>query len=160
MPPGRPRANQPTPRANVTPNQERFAQAIVAGQNQSQAYRTGYGAEGYGDNALKVAASRLIDKPHVAARVAQLQHATAAEVAQELAITPMRVIRELLRTADDARACEQHAVTRRAWRDIGETLHMWDAPAPTQNNTLNLFGAFAGISEDELRALAARDATP
>ena len=141
-----PRANQPRSRANVTAKQERFAQAILAGENQSQAYRTGYGAEGYGENALAVKASRLMDLPHVAARVAQLQHATAAEVAQELAITPMRVIRELLRTADDARACEQHAVTRRAWRDIGETLHMWDAPAPVVHNHIEL-------ATGELRAL-------
>ena len=66
----------------LTPKQEAFAQAIVTGINQSDAYRAAYKVRpGTKSESVNVAASKLMADAKVAQRVAELR-ATVAKKAQ------------------------------------------------------------------------------
>jgi hypothetical protein len=56
----------------LTVKQERFAELRIAGETQSAAYRTAYRSKA-SDKVVAVEASRLVAKPAVAARIAELQ---------------------------------------------------------------------------------------
>ena len=58
---------------NLTAKQEKFCQAIVAGNSQSEAYRTAYDAENMAPQTVNHKASRLMAKGHIGARVAELR---------------------------------------------------------------------------------------
>lgn len=82
-----------------TLKQERFCAAYIAnGGNASQAYRDAYDAEKMSPEAIWVAASRLMDNPTVALRVAALQ----AEAAAAAGLNPAWVVSRWMRNADDA----------------------------------------------------------
>ena len=57
----------------LTAKQELFAQNIVQGMTQADAYRSAYDAENMSDNAIYVEACRLADNPNVALRVKELR---------------------------------------------------------------------------------------
>ena len=57
----------------LTPKQEKFAKLYVELSNASEAYRRAYDVNGNSDNAIHVAASRLLDNAKVALRVNQIQ---------------------------------------------------------------------------------------
>lgn len=60
---------------NLTPKQDAFCLAYIETGNASEAYRRAYDAGNMSDNAIHVAASRLLDNAKVALRVAELQAA-------------------------------------------------------------------------------------
>jgi phage terminase small subunit len=57
----------------LTAKQESYCQAIVAGMNQSDAYKANYAAANMGADATYVEASRLMDNPKVAIRIQELR---------------------------------------------------------------------------------------
>ena len=57
----------------LTAKQEAFAQAILAGMTQADAYRTAYGQKAMKNETVQQAASRLMANSKVSARVAQLR---------------------------------------------------------------------------------------
>ena len=59
----------------MTPKQEAFALAYIETGNASEAYRQAYNVNGKSDNAVHVAASRLLDNAKVSLRVKELQTA-------------------------------------------------------------------------------------
>ncbi len=59
---------------SLTPRQEKFAQAIVSGHNQSDAYRISYPKSlKWKDYSVAIEASRMMAKPNVSLRVAKLR---------------------------------------------------------------------------------------
>lgn len=64
----------------LTFKQEAFAQAIVDGMTQADAYRTAYNAENMLDNVIWSEASKLMSHPKVAERVKELKDALAEKV--------------------------------------------------------------------------------
>ncbi len=58
---------------NLTPKQEAFCQAIVAGNSQSEAYRSAYEAKDMTGKTVNEAASRVMRDRKVSARVAELR---------------------------------------------------------------------------------------
>ena len=57
----------------LTPKQEAFCLAYIETGNASEAYRRAYSAGKMSENAVHVAASRLLDNPKITLRVAELQ---------------------------------------------------------------------------------------
>lgn len=57
----------------LTSKQEAFSQLVANGQQQTDAYRKAYNADGMGAPTIWAEASRLADHPRVAARIEQLR---------------------------------------------------------------------------------------
>ncbi len=57
----------------LTQKQEAFAQAIIEGKNQADAYKSAYSAKNMSDNAIYREASLLISNPKVAQRIKELR---------------------------------------------------------------------------------------
>lgn len=64
----------------LTPKQEKFCQEIVAGKNQSDAYRAAYDTAGMKPVTVNRAAKELMDNPNIAARIAELRAPAIAKV--------------------------------------------------------------------------------
>jgi hypothetical protein len=60
---------------DLSPEEQAFAEELALSDNQSQAYRNAYGAEGYSPNALKVRACRKAAEPKIKNYVAALRGA-------------------------------------------------------------------------------------
>ncbi len=58
---------------NLTPKQEAFCQAIVAGNSQSEAYRTAYDADNMAPKTVNQRAYEMMGRGDIAARVAELR---------------------------------------------------------------------------------------
>lgn len=58
---------------SLTAKQELFCQAVASGQNQTEAYRTAYGATGMGSATIAVKASVLMDKAEVIGRIEEIR---------------------------------------------------------------------------------------
>ena len=58
---------------NLTDKQEKFAQCIAKGFNQSDAYREAYSVENMSDDAIYVEACRVMNNPKVSLRVKELK---------------------------------------------------------------------------------------
>lgn len=58
----------------LTAKQEAFAQNIVAGMNQADAYRSAYDADNMSDNAIYREASLLMSRPKVAQRICDMRN--------------------------------------------------------------------------------------
>ena len=79
----------------LTAKQEAFTLAVFEGRSQADAYRLAYDAENMSDNAVYVAASKLMDNAKVSQRLAALRQ-RAEERSQ---VTVERVVREYARIA-------------------------------------------------------------
>lgn len=79
----------------LTAKQEAFSQAYVETGNASEAYRRSYNANNFTENALAVQASKTLNHPKVALRIAALQ----AKTAQKHEITKDRIVSELAKIA-------------------------------------------------------------
>ena len=85
----------------LTPKQEAFCQAIVAGQNQSDAYRAAYKVgKSTKPETVNQAASRIMADSNVAARVEELRKPVIA-AAQMTLESHLRRLEELSRAAED-----------------------------------------------------------
>lgn len=99
---------------SLTPKQEGFCTSYIETGNASEAYRLNYDASGMGKNALHVAASKLLDNPKVALRLAELRSVSA----KRHAITVDDLIREL----EEARAIALSAETPQTSAAVGATM--------------------------------------
>lgn len=79
----------------LTPKQNRLAVRYIETGNQSKSYRLTYDCSGMTEKTIRNRASEEFAKPHVAARVAELQ----AETAQRLEVTAARVVAEIASVA-------------------------------------------------------------
>jgi hypothetical protein len=81
---------------SLTPQQEKFAQGVVSGMSQAEAYRTAYPKSvKWKDSAVHVAGAKMMAIGRVSERVAELQQ-SAAEIAVDEAV---EIARENLRLA-------------------------------------------------------------
>ena len=64
----------------LTSKQEQFCRAILAGKKQSEAYREAYNCQRMSDATVNVEASRLMDQPHVAIRIKELNAPVVASI--------------------------------------------------------------------------------
>lgn len=78
-------------RNNLTPKQEKFAQAVVAGESLSDAYRMSYKCDKMSDNAINVQASKLSKDPKIALRVDELRK----PITEALGVTVETITNEL-----------------------------------------------------------------
>lgn len=119
------------PVTGVTVKQENFAQAIVDGLNQSDAYRHAYDAQNMKPAVIAKEASLLIDIPNVAVRIQALrEHVTDALVAK--------------RVWDKERFIDESETNLRLARFLGQL-----APA---NGALTLIGNATGNIKDQVAA--------
>lgn len=57
----------------LTPKQERFCHGIVDGKTQFDAYKEAYNTKNMANNSIYVEASKLMDNPKIAQRIAELR---------------------------------------------------------------------------------------
>lgn len=67
------REPRPKDKNGLTPKQEAFAQAVASGKSYTQAFKDAYNTEGMKPESIRVNASMTADKPHINARIKQLQ---------------------------------------------------------------------------------------
>lgn len=87
-----------TKTAGLSPQRERFAQAVASGMNQSDAYRAAYKVRaGTKPNSINVAASQLMANHNVAIRVAELRApaAKAATITLESHLADLQRLRNM-----------------------------------------------------------------
>jgi phage terminase small subunit len=107
----------------LTPKQEAFAQAIVTGINQSDAYRAAYKVRpGTKAESINVAASKLMADAKVAQRVAELR----ATVAKKAQITLESHLDDLMRLRNMAAKEKQYsaAITAEIARGKAAGVHI------------------------------------
>lgn len=91
---------------SLTPKQEVFAQAVVTGVNQSDAYRAAYKVRpGTLLSSINVAASKMMSEPKVAQRVAELRE----PVVKRAQMTLESHLDDLMRLRNMAVAGKQYA---------------------------------------------------
>lgn len=78
--------------SNLTPKQEKFAQEVASGKNQSDAYRAAYDARKMKPSSINVNASKLMADANVALRVKELR----APIAERAQITLESHLRDLM----------------------------------------------------------------
>lgn len=90
----------------LTPKQEAFAQAVVSGKNQSDAYRIAYKVRpGTKLSSINVAASKLMADPNISQRVEELR----IPVAKKAQITLESHLEDLLRLRNMAAKEKQYS---------------------------------------------------
>jgi phage terminase small subunit len=107
----------------LTPKQEAFAQAIVTGVNQSDAYRAAYKVRpGTKPVSINVAASKLMADANIALRVAKLRET----VAKKSQITLETHLEDLLKLRDMAASGNQYsaAITAEVARGKASGVHV------------------------------------
>jgi hypothetical protein len=104
----------------LTAKEETFAQHVVDGLTRSDAWRVAYPASAAKAKTVWEEASRLLAKPHVAARVEQLR----AELGERHMWTRVQAIRTLLQVIDEP---ESQTAVLRAVRELNE-MHGFHAP--------------------------------
>jgi len=103
-----------------TGKQRAFAQAIVDGLNQSDAYRLAYDAENMSPVAITVEASRLMDIPTVALLVDELRQTLVAAAVGVAAWNLDKQVNESATNLEGAREDRQWAAANGALTNIGK----------------------------------------
>lgn len=80
----------------LTAKQEAFAQAVVSGMTQADAFRTAYNAGGMTDKTIREKASRLMANEHISARVESLRKPLQAMAEAKLAYGLEQAMREAM----------------------------------------------------------------
>lgn len=120
----------------LTPKQEAFAQAIVTGMNQSDAYRAAYKVrEGTKPETVNQAASRIMADSNVTARVAELR----VPVAKKAQITLESHLDDLLRLRNMAAKEKQYsaAITAEVARGKASGVHVEKSEQTVSTRTLD-----------------------
>jgi hypothetical protein len=94
---------------NLTPKQEKFAQAVASGMTQADAYRHAYNAENMADSTIWVKASELAADGKVSGRIKSLQESAAIDAlwSRELSIRTKRQALKIAIDKGDSRAIIQ-----------------------------------------------------
>ncbi|WP_060443877.1 terminase small subunit [Serratia marcescens] len=98
----------------LTIKQEAFCQAYIETGNASEAYRSSYAAENMKPDAVHVQASKLLDNPKVALRVAELR----GEIKERHSVTVDSLLAEL----EEARQAALTAETPQSSAAVAATL--------------------------------------
>lgn len=114
----------------LTQKQEAFAQAVVGGMNQSDAYRHAYDAGRMLPATIWVKASVVAGDDKVAARIQELRQATQAAVAANRVWNTERLIEEAETNLNLGRTLGQLAPANGALRLIGEATGLLRDQAP------------------------------
>lgn len=118
---------------SLTPKREAFAQAIVTGINQSDAYRAAYKVRpGTKSESVNVAASKLMADAKVAQRVAELR----APVAKKAQITLESHLDDLMRLRNMAAKEKQYsaAITAEIARGKASGVHVEKSESTVTSN--------------------------
>ena len=95
-------------RKALTPKQEKFCQSIVAGMNQSDAYRAAYSCEGMGDATINNEAYVLMKSPDISARIEKLKLPIAERLGMGLEDYLTKLITMRDKAREDATAIKAH----------------------------------------------------
>ncbi|HFF8979792.1 terminase small subunit [Serratia marcescens] len=98
----------------LTIKQEAFCQAYIETGNASEAYRSSYAAENMKPDAIHVQASKLLDNPKIALRVAELR----GEIKERHSVTVDSLLAEL----EEARQAALKAETPQSSAAVAATL--------------------------------------
>ncbi|HEJ9030321.1 terminase small subunit [Serratia sp. IR-2025] len=98
----------------LTIKQEAFCQAYIETGNASEAYRSSYAAENMKPDAIHVQASKLLDNPKIALRVAELR----GEIKERHSVTVDSLLAEL----EEARQAALTAETPQSSAAVAATL--------------------------------------
>ncbi|HGM5304223.1 TPA: terminase small subunit [Serratia marcescens] len=98
----------------LTIKQEAFCQAYIETGNASEAYRSSYAAENMKPDAIHVQASKLLDNPKIALRVAELR----GEIKERHSVTVDSLLAEL----EEARRAALTAETPQSSAAVAATL--------------------------------------
>jgi hypothetical protein len=116
------------------PQWERFCQELLKDDCQTQAYiRAGYRGRG-----AERSAHRLIRRPEVAARVAELRTKRNRRIAEEAGITQDWVVTGLLNLLDRAKDKDSLAQARLTYGMLGKQIGMWPTRPDTAGKTVTL----------------------
>ena len=85
----------------LTPKQAAFIDLVIAGDNQTQAYKKAYNWQGTSKKALGIEASRLMHQPHVKARYDQLKKNTSTVKKSQQKLFKEWIISKLKLEAND-----------------------------------------------------------
>lgn len=99
---------------SLTIKQEAFCQAYIETGNASEAYRSSYAAENMKPDAIHVQASKLLDNPKIALRVAELR----GEIKERHSVTVDSLLAEL----EEARQAALTAETPQSSAAVAATL--------------------------------------
>ena len=114
----------------LTDKQEKFAQAIAKGFNQSDAYREAYTAENMSKEAIGVEACRVMNNPKVSLRVKELKE----RALKRFDITVDDLVAELEEAREIAKLSSQPSAMVSATMGKGKVLGLITDKAEVKNN--------------------------
>lgn len=120
----------------LTAKQEKFAQCVAGGMNQSDAYRAAYSAGGMKDNSINVKASQLMANGKVSVRVDELK----AELLSKGLWTREKSVTALAGIVDDGEAKANEIVAA-----IKELNSMHGFNAPTKHEVTGRVAVYVGF---------------
>lgn len=140
----------------LTAKQEGFAQSVVDGMNQSDAYRAHYAVADSIPERIHVQASLVASTPKVAQRIAELKAATSHEIVKARAWDQTRFIDEAEQNMTQARELGQIAPANGALALIGKvTGIVAETTSPVDDALSTILKVAAALSDAQLRAHAA-----
>jgi phage terminase small subunit len=111
----------------LTPQQEKFAQAIADGMNQTDAYKTAYSAENMKIETIYSKASILINNGKVRARIDELKQA----LTEKALWTRADSVKTMISVIDDQ---ESRATDKVAAVKVLNDMHGFNAPTQVEHN--------------------------
>ena len=102
----------------LTPRQEKFAQCVASGMNQSDAYRAAYSCDGMADVTVNNEAYKTMQIPHISARVEHLRKPIAERVGRTLE----QHIKRMDELSKKALKADEFASSIKAEENIGKVL--------------------------------------
>ena len=141
----KPYSKNPPP---LTDKQERFAQLIVAGCSQSEAYRRAYDTTS--DNIETIARNAhtlAVETTKVAARIDELKSQIRTK------ITPELISEKMLLTYTAASGAEQHSAAVKAMDLAAKVAGLYHDQPASSHTLIQVVQTFRGISTEELRAM-------
>lgn len=136
--------------AVLTPKQEKFAQCVASGMNQSDAYRAAFNADRMKANSINVNASKMMADAKVALRVAELR----VPIVERVGITLESHLADLQDLRDRARDAEQYsaAIAAEVARGKASGVHIERTASTVTVETEDESNAEAAARRLEMRA--------
>jgi hypothetical protein len=126
----------------LTAKMERFALAIVEGDNQSDAYRFAYSAQTMTDDSIAVEASRLVRDPRIQRRIAELRATLqrALGISRATLLRELDDVKELARSRGDVKALLNVVMSKA--RLLGFLENPLKPKSPSEIQASSAFGIF------------------
>ncbi len=142
-------------RVKLTAKQEGFAQSVVDGMNQSDAYRAHYRTADMIPATIHERSSELAANGKVAGRISELKAATSREIVKARAWDQSRFIDEAEENLNRAREANQLAPANGALALIGKVTGIVAETTTSPDTALDaILKVAAALSEAQLRGLA------